>query len=517
MKVATTEEMREIDRRTIEERGIPGRDLMEQAGTKIALGLSGFAEPGDAVLVLCGRGNNGGDGFVAARVLANSEFQVYVLPVAGTENLSGDARWAFEQVQGCRARLIDLPESDDDLRELFRDADVILDAMLGTGSKPPLRAPYDRIARILAHTPTPIVAADIPSGLDATSGAGEDAVQAALTVTIGLPKLGMLTANGWKKCGRVRIEPIQFPRDLLEDDALCFETLTMDEVVRLLPDRPRDGHKGTFGLVLVCAGSKAMPGASVVSGEGALRSGAGLVRMHVPLANRLIVGQALPEALLAVFGQEDDTLAPLGDAQWEELLAKTSSVVFGPGVSRDEAVLGFFHQLLDHFEGPMVIDADGLSLVAEHEAIRRKLRPNCVLTPHPGEAARLLGCSTGDVQSDRWGAARELVSTLRCPVLLKGFGSLVARPDGRVTHCPPATTALARGSSGDMLAGMVGGLLAQGMEPAEAALLGTFVGVVASDKAGAGGRSTRGLRVLDVMAQISAAFAELESHRQPNL
>lgn len=509
MRVVTAAQMREIDRRAIEERSIPGADLMERAAAAIVQAVIDIVE-GSNILVLCGRGNNGGDGYCTARLLASYGYSAMVVPVLGSEGMQGDAYEAFRQLPTLRAPIVPY-EGETQLRQLLEEAEGVVDAMLGTGSTLPLRDPLPAVVRAVNASGLPVIAADIPTGLDADSGAGDPVVRAACTVTVGLPKKGMLAANGVRHCGNVRVEPINFPRELLDDPSFRHSTVTLPGAGALLPPRPIDGHKGTFGSVAVFAGSAGMPGAAVLCGTGALRSGAGLVRMHLPSAVRPHAIAALPGALFPVDNPEAvDALAPLGGGKWKDgPLGSCRAAVIGPGIGTEDSQRALLEEALAHFPGTLVIDADALNILAAHPGLQKHLGKRTLLTPHPGELARLLGISADAVQADRWGKAEQAAEKFGCTVLLKGFGSLVASPEGEVFHVPSGNTGLARGGSGDLLAGVIGGLLAQGARARDAAVLGSFVCGLAADIL-VREESPRGLTVEQIAGALPRAFREVE-------
>jgi len=507
VNVVTAAEMREIDRLAIETRGIAGIDLMERAGAAIAQAYADTLPERGPVVVLCGRGNNGGDGFVAARWLARSGYDVHVVPVLGAEALRGDAREAFERLKSESVRIRDLPPREG-LREMLRDADGAVDAMLGTGASGPLRAPLDWIVEELNASRIPVVAADIPTGLDADKGEGAVAVRAAVTVAIGLPKFGMLTPNGVDRCGAVRVERIGFPDDLLDAAECQSRTITLREAAALLPPRPRDGHKGTFGTAAIVAGSRAMPGAATLCAIGALRSGAGLVRVATVECNREIVAAQLPEALLLTI--PEDGAGAIGNASaFAEDVEAADAVVVGPGCGTGAGFQATLASLLPRVAGKAVLDADALNVLAKRIEMRPSLAPQTIVTPHPAELARLLGVSTAFFLA-YYCDIRDLPPyPIRRASDLKGFGTLVAEPNGRVCHVPSGNTALSRGGTGDVLAGMIGGLRAQEVAPANAAILGAFVCGLAADIA-VRERSARGLTTREVAECIPLAWREIE-------
>jgi len=506
MKLVTSQQMQEIDRISIQERGIPGFQLMEKAGRAIALDITDHFEAG-AVVLLCGKGNNGGDGFVVARYLAKAGWRVTVVYIKEPDPGSGEAREAWESLPGN----IDLVawEDVDDLAGLLGRQDVAVDALLGTGAKGSPRPPFDEMIKTLNAANLPVFSVDIPSGLHPEEGTAELAVQAFRTITMGLPKIGMVTSDGVEYCGGIRVERLGFPKDVVDATESPYSTLTLEEAARLLPPRPRGGHKGTFGLLLLAAGSRTMPGAAVLSGMGALRGGCGLVRMLSPASVNNVIASHLPEVLLSDACRNSDDLQPLDERGLECVLIRTTAIAFGPGIGTSDRLHELLEQLLDVEDLPKLIDADGLNLLAEYDHCRDKLSGDVVLTPHPGELSRLTGKHAKEIQADRWTSAREAAMRFGCTVVLKGAGTMVAEPNGHVTHIPSGNTAWARGGAGDILTGVIGSLLAQRMSVADAAKLGTFVHGLAADIFLRRG-SPRGTTTSEVAACLPQAFRELE-------
>ncbi|MCC6546803.1 NAD(P)H-hydrate dehydratase [Candidatus Sumerlaeota bacterium] len=505
--MATSEQMREIDRVSIEERGIDAFSLMQAAGRAVADDVAAHLPPG-SIVVICGKGNNGGDGFVSAKALAENGWRVSVLFAESPERNAGAARKAWEELPesvSC-TRLAHLG----DLRAFLEQHDAAIDAILGTGTKGRPKAPWDRVIAELNAARLPVFAVDIPSGLDPDTGDADIAVIAWRTLAIGLAKIGMVSSRGPELCGTVRVEPIHFPKDLLDGVESQSTTLTVREAAALLPQRPRNGHKGTFGLLVIAAGSATMPGAAVLAGIGALRGGCGLVRMHVPDAVRNVVAANLPETLLANHPAGGDFLKPIGEVGWRQVLEKARALAVGPGMGRHPDSAAFLKEALTSATLPTVIDADALTIIAEDRQMQELLGERHVLTPHPGELASMMKTKTDDIQGRRWDWAREAAQRFRCTVLLKGSGTLVAEPDGSVTHIGAGNTAWARGGAGDVLTGLIGSLLAQGMPPPEAAKLGAFVHGMAAD-VHTRDESPRGALTREVAQKIPTAFRELEN------
>lgn len=506
MKLITAAQMREIDRISIQERGIPAPRLMDLAGKAVAMDLADHSAPA-SVAILCGKGNNAGDGFVAARYLVQAGWEVAVYYVEEPDPGAGAAREAWEAIPE-EVRRVPLAEAAD-LRAQLDGFDFAVDALLGTGVKGTPRPPFDAIISALNDSTTPVFAVDIPSGLHPDEGTAECAVRAARTITMGLPKLGMVKGDGPAHCGMVRVEPLDFPNDLLDGADSPFATLTPQEARAMLPPRPANGHKGTFGLLVLAAGSAPMPGAAVLAGLGALRGGCGLVRIHTPADVRGIVAAHLPEVIFSRESSGNEFLGHLPDSALADLLESAKALAIGPGLGQQGPTRHFLHQLLSAGELPMVLDADALNLIAAQGELRELLRPNHILTPHPGELARLMGANPASIQKDRWGSARAAARRFGCVVLLKGHGTLVAEPDGTVTHLAPGNTAWAQGGAGDVLTGLIGSLLAQGTAPADAARLGGFLHGMAADIA-TREYSPRSLIVREVADFLPTAFRELE-------
>jgi NAD(P)H-hydrate epimerase len=476
MKIVTAAEMREIELRCAE-LGLPGPALMEIAGRSVADVIVREFEPlaGRRALVLVGPGNNGCDGLVAARHLSDFGARVFVYRTLRAE--SDDAK-----LQLVRARGVPVLDSADDpdlraLRLLLDDADVVVDALLGTGRARPAAGILKEILEAVNgrdRRRSRLVAVDLPTGLDADTGqADPSCLVAGLTVTLGRPKRGLFLPPGLERAGRVVVGDIGLPPDL---DGSSSVELTTDELAgSLLPARPLGAHKGTFGKALVVAGSADYVGAPALAATAAIRIGAGLVTVAPPRGVQAMVAANLREPTWLPLPDEDGGLA--ADAA-EPLLAAAAgydTVLVGPGLGRRPGTAEFVRRVIERSRsvaGPRwVVDADGLNLLSEIEGWSRLLPEGSVLTPHPGEMARLAGPAT----SDRISFAREKADEWRMVVVLKGACTVVAAPDGRVAVNPFATPALSTAGTGDVLAGTILGLLAQGLDGLSAAVLGTYL------------------------------------------
>ncbi len=508
LRVATGAEMSAIDREAIEAYGIPEAALMERAGFEVAAGvrsLLGGSAAGARVYVLCGGGNNGGDGFVAARYLSNWGARVEVGLAVAPARLRG-ASGAFFKVLD-RMGVPVAPAEGEALDAALAGADIVVDAILGTGFKAPLREGVARITGRVNASGRPVLAVDIPTGVEADTGAASaDAIRAQATVTFGLPKVGHLVGEGRECTGALHVAEIGFPRALLSGEgARCL--WVREETARgLLWPRPPRGHKGTFGRVLVVAGSEGMAGAAALAALGALRSGAGLVTWAGPKSILSVVQSLVPEATALGLPEQGGVLAGEGTARLVEAIKPGDAVVFGPGLRPVPAVYEALARLAEAGV-PLVVDADGLNALARWGLVRA--RGPLVLTPHPKEAARLLGVSARMVTADPIGAARRIAEACGGVAVLKGSPS-VTHDGERAYINGSGDVSLATGGSGDVLSGVIGALLAQGYSPLHAAVLGVFVhGRAGELLAQAPGRHAAIAR--DVASAVGEAFRLLEA------
>jgi NAD(P)H-hydrate epimerase len=458
--------MRALDRHTIEALGVPGALLMESAGRAVAeVALAERSASGGDVLVVCGAGNNGGDGLVTARHLALLGVPVRVALVADPKRLAPDAAANL-----ARARAVGVPIETRGVRTA--GAGVIVDALFGTGLTRAVAGPAAAaIRRMAASRPTArVVAVDLPSGLDADTGQSHGAVVAAdVTVTIALPKLGLALEPGRSLAGRIVVARIGIADQApgVRPDA---ELWSEAGAAAHLPARPADGHKGCFGHVLVVAGARGTTGAAALAAEAAARAGAGLVTIACPAGVNEILEVKCTEAMTAPV--PDGAEGGFAATALEPLLALAQArdvVALGPGIGRSEETRKLVRELATRIARPLVIDADGLFPFAASASARsgalaalKGRKAATILTPHPGEAARLLGTSAADINRDRVGSARRLAERSGAVVVLKGAATVVAAPDGRVAVNPTGGPVLGTGGTGDVLTGLIAALLAQG-------------------------------------------------------
>ena len=487
MKVVTVEQMRLLERRAVES-GIEEDALMETAGLGVARSVAQLLDGirGKRVVVLVGPGNNGGDGMVAARYLADWGALITLYMTS--------ARRRDDKFEDCRARRVRVVEGSEDpeqwqLGSYLALTDVVIDAVLGIGGDRPLEAELRRLMASLAElrrqpTRAKLVAIDLPTGVDADTGACDEACfPADVTLTLGAPKAGLFRFPGAAYVGRLETIPIGLPEGADADISLELADASM--VRGLLPARPIAAHKGTFGHVAVVAGSRRLVGASVLAAASAYRAGAGLVTLAAPdTADRIAASALLEQVHLPLAETEAGQVATEAAGPVRALFGRASAAVVGPGLGDAESVRSFLGALLltePDLSIPLVIDADGLNALAQMYDWSEKLSAGAVLTPHPGEMSRLLGRPIAEVEDDRVATAREAAARWRQVVVLKGAHTVVAAPDGRTALSPFANPALATAGTGDVLAGIVGSLLAQGAAPYDAAVAGVYVHAAAGE------------------------------------
>jgi len=477
----TAAQVRELDRLAIEEAGIPGYTLMSRAGAACWQVLRETWPQARRIGVLCGGGNNGGDGYVLARLALAAGLQVRLLQLGEAARIRGAAQQARQDYLAAGG------QESAFVPQRLEDTDLVVDAMLGTGLERPLAGTWLEAARSLNAGSRPVLAVDIPSGLLADTGhVPGEAVRAQLTVTFIGRKRGLYTGLGPEHAGAVHFFDLEVPAWVHE--RVPAETLlySRPELSALGGARRRSAHKGSFGHVLVVGGGPGMAGAARLAGEAALRCGAGLVSLATWPQHAAVITASCPELISH----------PVADARaLRPLLARASVVAIGPGLGRSAWAKDLLAGVLEAPQ-PLVVDADALNLLAA-EDLRRD---NWVLTPHPGEAGRLLGQATAQVQADRFAAAHAIQERHGGCVVLKGAGSIVHCTATAQALCAAGNPGMATAGMGDLLTGIIAALIAQGLAPANAALAGVCLHACAGDRAATGGE--RGLLARDVIAEL---------------
>jgi ADP-dependent NAD(P)H-hydrate dehydratase / NAD(P)H-hydrate epimerase len=470
MKIVTAEEMRAIDRATSERFGVPSLTLMENAGAAVANYVLSHHSAAGRIVVICGKGNNGGDGFVVARRLREQGKKVEVILLANPADLRGDAAVMFGKLPATIA-----VHSSEELKServwLALQADLYLDAILGTGFKPPVRGLYADAIAIMNASHIPVIAVDIPSGADADamgSQAGTIArADAIVTFTAPRPAhvFSLLTP------GPTFVADIGSPEDAIIS-ALQLNVIIARGIAPLIGPRPAESNKGNYGHVLVVGGSLGKAGAAAMAGISALRAGAGLSTVATPKSVLGTVAGFHPELMTELLPETDaGTISTSAQGRIEELAKGKSVLAIGPGISRNPQTSELVRNLVARIQVPMVVDADGLNAFEGRVAELNGRGRTLVITPHPGEMARLAGSTIADVQKDRLGVARKFAREHELIVLLKGHRTLVVQPDGEVWVNTTGNPGMATGGTGDILTGMVAGMIAQHPKHVFAAVL----------------------------------------------
>lgn len=516
MDILTAAEMREADRRTIHEVGVPGRVLMESAGRGVAGAMEAHIDDlgSKSIVIVCGKGNNGGDGLVLLRTLIALDYDARAIVLSPFEDLAPNA---LDNLQS--ALKLDLPvdavTNEEEwtlaLEDMFGD-DVVVDAILGTGLTSAARGLPLRVIEDINGLDATRVSIDVPSGLSADSGALPGAsVNAELTVALAAPKVCHFVPPACERVGRVEVVEIGIPPQLLESDDPKLMTIEPEYLVDSWPKRDASAHKGNFGHLLIVAGSVGKTGAAVMAAEAALRAGVGLVTVASAASAIPMMAPRLLEAMWVPLPETASGAIAFGAAErLDELLSgrlAVAAVAIGPGLGLDDETVRVVRKLVAECPHPMVVDADALNALQDHKDVIRAGTP-IALTPHPGEAARLLGCTTADVQRDRLRAVRGLASDVKAHVLLKGYRSLIAEPGGRTVVNLTGNPGLATAGSGDVLTGIVGGLIAQGTSVENALIVGAYVHGLAGDLAAAEYGETS-LVATDVIEKLAAAIHSL--------
>lgn len=518
MKAVTTAQMRELDKIASDEFEIPGVELMRRAGRGVASVVAYLADRtymnNPFIQLVAGRGNNGGDVFAAATFLREDEFDVEVLLAGSASEIKGDALRHLSKMRAAGIPLIELPTKES-WENAIHDAgsgEIIVDGILGIGISGPPRGPIaSAISYINAIAgDNLVVSIDVPSGLNADTGeAPGEVVVADLTAAIGMPKTGLLMPRAIPYVGSMEVISIGIPIELTNHYVCSRELITGWDVRRCLPKRPRSAHKGLYGHVLVIGGSVGMAGAPALAARAAARAGAGLVTALVPRPIYTVVAGANLEVMTCPAAEtETGSISDMDWSQWKKRLPGFDAVVAGPGMTRHADTTLWVRNLLGECRCPLVLDADALNAIADTPDLIARAKCPVVITPHPGELARLLGCSIDFIQDDREAAARQAAQLTQAVVVLKGAGTIVAMKEGPLHINLTGNPGMATGGTGDVLAGVIGGLLAQGVPTLDAACAGVFLHGRAGDGA-MWKKSQAGLIAGDVADEIPSVLREV--------
>lgn len=508
--------MQNIDRRAIDGMKIPGLELMEAAGTRTVETIDQHIGKlsGKTVTIVCGKGNNGGDGFVVARLLRERGAGIVLYLIGKREAVRGDALANLERA--AKAGLVINEIVSAEQFTISDDCELIVDAIFGTGFSGPVNAPYDGIIDQINSYGAPVVAVDCPSGLDGATGQVADpTVLADITVTFGLPKYGQMVYPGKEHCGFLVVADIGFPEKAIAAEDIRLNTLLGDEASALLPYRAPDSNKGDFGKLFVLAGSEGYTGAAAMAADSGIRSGTGLVILGCPsglndiFENKLteVITRPLPE----VRKRRCFALRGLGEVR--EMVKWADALAVGPGIGTYHETRDLIFRLISKLDKPAVFDADALNILAKDMEYLKGHSAPLVISPHPGEMARLTGKTVEQIQKNRINVALEFAQEFNLVCILKGAPSVIAAPSGQAWINPTGNEGMATAGSGDVLTGLIGGFLAQGMLDIDAAVLACYAHGLAGDLAKEA-LGSRGMIAGDILRMAPMALKGMEEDLQ---
>ena len=515
MKILTSAQMKEIDRQTIEEVGIPGPVLMENAGLQIFRFLQTILPycDGNKIVIVAGKGNNGGDGLVIARHLWNHGIVPHVLLLAGKAEIRGDAALNLGIAEKIGVPITEVrTEAEWDARKkLIKEASVIVDAIFGTGLTKPAEGLQARAIEDINKTDAFKLAVDIPSGLSSDSfEIIGPAVKADVTVTLAAPKIAHVLPPAEQWVGELVVADISVPPQLFDAPHLELELIEKRGLLRSFKKRQKDSHKGTYGHLFIIAGSLGKTGAAVMAAKAALKTGAGLVTVGIPQSCLPMVARGMVELMTEPLAEtREKAISAEALPRARTLFKGKDALLIGPGISTQGSTAEFVAKLMPEIKLPVVIDADGLNILSMKPELLKRLPKTAILTPHPGEFARLLGLELRDVIKRKLELAPAFAQERGVYLVLKGYRTLICAPDGRTFVNPTGNPGMATGGSGDVLSGMIASFLMQDKDVLQAALAAVYLhglsGDLAVEKTG-----ERALVAGDLIHYLPAALKELE-------
>jgi NAD(P)H-hydrate epimerase len=491
MKIITVQQMVSLEDLSEKKYSVTKLQLMENAGRGIAEWVSKFSVQKNLsknIVIICGGGNNGGDGFVSARYLYENGFDVDLMLLVKEQDLKGPAKINYSKIKNIKKIHIHKVSELSKFQELesaFCSSSLLLDCILGTGVKGEVRSFFKEIIGFVNDVckkhRVKVIAVDVPSGMDANTGAGF-CINAYATLIMGLPKIGLLKPGVEDVVGYLYPIDINIPSQLTEEIKSDFEYLTSNNFSDILPQRKPSNYKGDFGHVLVIAGSPQYTGAAHLCSEGALRAGAGLVTLAVPKSLRNIYQIKGNEYMTLGLSETDEgTLSFEAYDNIMEFAKKIDAIALGPGLTTHPDTIKLIKKIVSTSDKPLVIDADGINAIADELLVLRKAKAPLILTPHPGEMARLLHTSAKGIQLDKWKITKELADKYGITIVLKGFHTIIAGTGKKIYINSTGNPGMASGGMGDVLTGVIAGFLAQGLNPIDSAKLGVYVHGLAGD------------------------------------
>jgi hydroxyethylthiazole kinase-like uncharacterized protein yjeF len=487
MKLVTSDQMRGLDTAAINNYKVPSLELMENAGRRtVEVMLDRYGDPlGKTVAIFVGPGNNGGDGLVIARLLAGRLARPVVFLLVPSDKLKGDSAHNYSRLLEFPIKIIEV-KNEENLHgapAILANCWTVVDGIFGTGITRDVSGIFAAAIRIINEASCPVVAVDIPSGINTDNGETlRICVQADITITFGQAKIGQVIHPGRDCTGLLEVVDIGIPEEAVAEADIRLELLE-SKVGRWLPARVPTAHKGSFGHLLIVAGAMGKTGAALLCGSGALRSGAGLVTLCIPYELNHIIESGLWEAMTVPLQSAAQGILSIEDfLVINDTLQGKQAVVVGPGIGTATETAELIEKLYCEIEAPMLVDADGLNILAAETSLLKKAPGQRILTPHPGEMARLTGLSTSVILKNRFEITREFAMKHNVHVVLKGADTLVCHPKGNMAINPTGNGGMAAGGMGDVLAGLIGGFLVQGLSPWQACCLGVYSHGLAGDR-----------------------------------
>jgi len=514
MKVVTSQQIREIDRKAIEENNLSGLILMENAGSRIFQSLKNIYPDLrlKKIIIFAGSGNNGGDGFVVARHLYNYGVKAKVFLLAPFNKVIGEAGENLNTINKMGVELIEAETTKlEEIQRTIQNSDLIIDAILGTGLQGKVTGLKAKIIDLINIANKEVLAIDVPSGLDTDTGKIEGpCIKATHTITLALPKIGLLIFPGASYAGKVTVEDIGIPSYLLKNNKIKINITTKEIVKSLLPFRATYSHKGSFGKVLILAGSVGMTGAAYLASEAAIRSGAGIVVLGIPRSLNPIMEVKLTEVMtLPLAETEKQSLGEEAEETISKLMKNYSVLGIGPGISRQAETQRLVRKIIEKSNIPLVVDADAIYALSEDPAILKQTKTPLVITPHSGEIAKLINKDVDYILNNQLDITREIAQKYGIVVVLKGARTIIANKEGETYINVGDNSGMATGGSGDVLTGIICSLIAQGADNFSAAITGVYIHSLAGNLA-RDIKGERGMIAGDILSQVPQAFLSLE-------
>ncbi len=512
MRLAGNEQMRELDRVAIEKYGVPGVVLMENAGRAVVGEILKSVPQPSSIIILCGTGNNGGDGFVVARHLMNRNIPFRIFIVGSPKEITGDALINLEILKKLHVTVDNINDINGltKLEKLLPLQDVVVDALFGTGLQREVEGVQKGVIEIVNRLGKFVLSIDVPSGVMGDTGEVlGTAIEAHKTVTFVLPKCGNILYPGADYNGELVIRGIGLPPKLQDEVAFDKKIITEEMAKSFVPSRPKNSHKGTYGKANVIAGSSGLTGAAILTCRSALRSGLGLLKLYIPESLNIIITTSVPEAVTIPI--QEMRKGVIGINQITRIIEETASadvVAIGPGCGTTSEMSELVKRMINEVEKPMIIDADGLNVLAKNMDVLQQKKADIILTPHPGEMSRMCGLTTEEINHNPVAIARKYAQEWGVILVLKGSRTVVGTPKGHVYVNTTGNPGMATAGTGDVLTGIITGFAAQGVSPLEAALLGVYChgrsgDIMAKDK------GEYGLLAGDIVAGLTYTLKEI--------